>query len=545
MSTIHQYLIRDVLSESDSGFVRNESIAPEDEYAHHVVLSYTNRYVGAEYTPPLNGVAFSKMNSGYSVSNAHLLSPGGRDFCLEMFFRLSGTYSSELFDELCLINHPIFYLTPATPAIDDPGIFLYIDNDYIPNNVGLNGLTFVLVDNEGVSVIIYISPTNFLAWLNSGSQYKGITIGRRGKYFFAYLNGQLVNTVESASFGAINVPEGSICHILGVPEHNSLTNYLSGIRMTVGVSRYFGPTCAFKVGQDIPACVSTTRMFNTGGDIEECLGVDLRPKGRAISILPPLDGSFFDFRDMSSLSSGHIWETLLYCKSQIESKSLAFTYHLSTADKERGLKINDSILTWTSANYFHFFVTASILDLGATAQSLIMIQTSTYVRLQVSYDNGYINILVYSSNIYGDYLLTKYNQSFKLNYLGDNVFSFGVIRNSSGLFVTFEDKYQQISYGGGYQFTNVLDRYLLIGAEFCRIMLHYYKFTEIDFARAREILDFMVAKSFPESHIIDGRGLHFPPLFNPQVSFDFYVQNVGSSGSAIINLTESISSSFK
>ena len=185
MSTIHQYLVRDELSDSDSPSLYETASGWQDPYAHHVVLYKDPSLYGPQYTPPLNGVTFAEINSGFSASPAHLLSPGKKDFCVEMFFRLPGTYGSWLFDELsALSQHPIFYLRTNANVFGDPGIFVYIDNDYYPNNVGLNGLGIVFVDVNGESRNVYISPTNFLNWLNSGSQYKGLSFGRRGKYFF-------------------------------------------------------------------------------------------------------------------------------------------------------------------------------------------------------------------------------------------------------------------------------------------------------------------------------------------------------------------------
>lgn len=523
MSTIHQYLVADELSDSDSDIIYNTAFDLQDPYAEHVVLYYSHTYKQLQYTPPLNGVSMSVMNSGASVSPAHLLSPGKRDFCVEMYFRLPGTYSSELFDELSLIHHPIFVLKKNGGAYGDPEISAYIYNAYIGNNVGLNGLDIRIVDTNNVVANVYISPAQFLAWLNSGSQYKHLSFGRRGKFFFAYLNGELANTVEFASFGEIIMPEASYCHILGVPEHNSLTNFLSAVRMTVGVSRQSGSKAIFIVGQDAPLAITSAPEIRTGGDVKEELAQDQRPRGYAVNLSSPLAGALFDLRDATNLQTRSRWRDFYLCKSQSAPDYLSATVLGSMPEGLNGISVTYGIITYTVIQNFQFFISALIKDELAASQTLFVVETANFVRLAISYNAGLLNIFVYLSNIYGDLLSTRYNQSFALS--NKSIVSFGISRDTNGLFVVFEGKSIMISYGGGSQFTRELFRHTLLpNASLCNLLLFYYEQSGFSAERGLELLDFFASKAHPVSTPLDALGFKCKDLFTTDGMFSFTVQ---------------------
>jgi len=500
MSTIEQYLVRDSLSEDSTDRRVFTTIGPIDPYARHVRLFSNHHLALPHYSPQKDGLVISQMMSGYNVTPAALLSPGRKNFCVELFFSLPGTYSSGVHNQLKMRDeHPIFCIGSYPDVHGTPGtIKLYIPNEYAGLNVGLNGLHLHIVDDNQQAFTLAASPANFLAWLNSG-QYKSVVFGRTNDMFFLYLNGELKHTTVYPGFGSINILESSVCHILGFPEHGSLYNSLTGLRVTCGVSRVSGQKHFF-INGFAPKFTNIMEPIE-GNEIEENLYGDHSYRGGATNTDILVPGSLFSFLDIENISTNFHVYYFKSIKSSLSPDTLTdSTTGVAIIDGLRGLKFSGyGILKNVWLSNFSMFFSLSIENRLAVNQEFVELWIEgPYPKegrmLKLYYNNGAIRIRVVTVSDYQEELVQLHDSSIQLKENGCIV---GISRGPLGLYVICNDTYYKVTYPSSYYaFTTNLFR-INIGKNCpnCRFLEFYYTGREFSEYQMRAAKDLFTAKS--------------------------------------------------
>lgn len=499
MSTVRQYEVADILSADSSSEWALWSQDSGDPYSDMVTV-FGHHLTGSFTQVDFLGVHFAAVNNGYSLTPVSAVSPGGKDFCIEMVFRYPGTYSSELFDELSVIDHPLFYTGVLMDYVNTNRIFVYIENAHKPNNVGINGLSFLCYDSDGNAALVACPSATFNWWLLSQTQYKSLTVGRRGQTFFMYANGVLAATTTPATFGDIDIPETDSCHAMVVPEHSCATNFLSALRVTIGACRAVGDIHTHRANADARFWPSSPRALR-GQRIRGLVGVPrtvVTPLRRRCGDSALFDsGYLFSFSGRGSVTTKTVERTPVFVRSVMGNKTLVpfGNGYFSEFDGAFRSLAGGLYVTDQSFANFIFAVAFRPDSESVTGQNILKVITAgpyptPRKRMLIYYSEGEISITIQTVDSTETPTATHVSQSLAAQSGAGK--SFVVGRNADGFFFIVDGTTYTISYTG---FDTVTTVYVGYSCADCEIDEFYYRESGVSQAVLEEYAEFFTARS--------------------------------------------------